>query len=141
MFCSHCGKELSDDAFMCPNCGSPVKKFTGAKKSEPVANAKETGIAVIGFILAMFSFVTGIIFGAFFLCYGSSIVLLYILGAFTILPGIAAICSSAYALVQIRGTENTYAKSLSTAAIVLASIALFFVFVIICVVATTVEYY
>ncbi|MDE6059033.1 MAG: zinc-ribbon domain-containing protein [Clostridia bacterium] len=141
MFCSHCGKELADDAFMCPNCGSPVGKSAPRKKSEPVADAKETGIAVIGFILAMFSFVTGIIFGAFFLCFGSSVVLLYILGAFTILPGIAAICLSAYARVQIRGTENALAKNLSITAIVFSSIALFFVFVIMCVCATTIEYY
>ena len=24
MYCKHCGKELSEDAFMCPACGAPV---------------------------------------------------------------------------------------------------------------------
>ena len=136
MFCSNCGKELSDDAFMCPNCGSPAHKSAHVKKVEPLANAKETGIAVIGFILAMFSFVTGIIFGTFFMCFESAAILLYILGVSTILPGSAAICLNAYTLIQIRGTENALAKNLSITAIVFASFALFFLFIIGCIFAS-----
>ena len=36
MFCSNCGKEIANNAIMCPNCGAPVKR-------EPVipANASE----------------------------------------------------------------------------------------------------
>ena len=25
MFCKNCGKELADNAFMCPNCGAPTQ--------------------------------------------------------------------------------------------------------------------
>lgn len=28
MFCSNCGKEIADNAFMCPQCGAPTKKET-----------------------------------------------------------------------------------------------------------------
>ena len=42
MFCIHCGKELSDDARFCPNCGSPVNTVGQPRPShtaEPQAAA------------------------------------------------------------------------------------------------------
>lgn len=139
MFCSHCGKELSDDAFMCPNCGSPIRK-TAQKKSIPQEGGKETGLAIAGFIPAMIAFVTGIIFGAFFYVYPGSALLLYTVGASTILPALAAISMNAYTLVRIRGKENALAKNLSITAIVLAGVALLFLFLTGCILAATIGY-
>ena len=139
MFCSHCGKELADDAFMCPNCGSPIGK-SAQKKSIPQEGGKETGLAVAGFILAMIAFVTGIIFGAFFYVYPGSALLLYTIGASTILPALAAISINAYTLIQIRGKENTLAKNLSITAIVFAGVALLFLFLTGCVQLTMYDY-
>lgn len=28
MFCNNCGKEIADNAIMCPQCGAPMKKET-----------------------------------------------------------------------------------------------------------------
>ncbi len=32
MFCSHCGKEISDDSVKCPDCGAEVKRAEPEKK-------------------------------------------------------------------------------------------------------------
>ena len=31
MFCTNCGKEIADEAIMCPNCGQPFKKISKGK--------------------------------------------------------------------------------------------------------------
>ena len=35
MFCTHCGKELADTAFMCPNCGAPTRKAQSVPQARP----------------------------------------------------------------------------------------------------------
>lgn len=37
MFCKNCGKEIADNAVMCPNCGSPIQKASEGEKSKMVA--------------------------------------------------------------------------------------------------------
>lgn len=34
MFCSNCGKEISDNAVSCPDCGEPTKKANEGKKNK-----------------------------------------------------------------------------------------------------------
>ncbi len=36
MYCSNCGKEIADNAIMCPECGAPAKK-----ESEVLVNASD----------------------------------------------------------------------------------------------------
>lgn len=57
MFCSNCGKELSDVAPICPNCGTPTN-LNHTKKNKQIkevdANEPQNRIfAVIGFVLSM----------------------------------------------------------------------------------------
>ena len=33
MFCSHCGKEIRDDASFCPECGTPVYRKDETQKA------------------------------------------------------------------------------------------------------------
>lgn len=143
MFCSHCGKELAEDAFMCPNCGSPVQKAAGAKKPSPQTQegGKETALSIVGFVFAMIAFVTAIIYGSFFYVYIGSVVLLYVLGAFTILPAFVALFIGIYTLVSLRGKENVLAKNLSITAVVFAGFALFFLFIAGCVIASSMSMY
>ena len=51
-FCSHCGKELVDEAIVCPGCGCGV---AGGTKSKPVANPADDvpnmGLNIISFLL------------------------------------------------------------------------------------------
>lgn len=132
MYCSHCGKEISAQAIMCPFCGEPTKNAP-IKTAEPevttsVQGDKVTGLSIIGLILAMFAFVTGIIFGAFFYCFSSSVVLIYIIGATTILPGLAGLSLGAY-VHNVSGKTNGTAKLCAVTAIVLSVIVLLFLFI------------
>ena len=45
--CSECGKEISDKATTCPNCGSPTVSFEKAKEENTQAIAFIGGIAVL----------------------------------------------------------------------------------------------
>ena len=45
--CSECGKEISDKATTCPNCGSPTVSFEKAKEENTQAIAFIAGIAVL----------------------------------------------------------------------------------------------
>ena len=60
MFCSHCGKEVSNEAYVCTACGCLVK-------SAPVANEvvpeQKNGIAIAGFVCSFFIPLLGWIFG------------------------------------------------------------------------------
>ncbi len=131
MYCRHCGKELSDEAILCPDCGTP----TGVK---PKPAAQNTGahadpLGTIALFLAIFSFVTGIIFGAFFYTYAASVILLYIIGTSSVLPGLAAVCLG-IAVLYRRGEEKE--RLFAIISIVLAGVALFFLFIAGCVIAS-----
>ena len=58
MFCKKCGKEILDEAVICPNCGVQVKEINGQTKSEDV-----NGMAIAGFICSFFVPILGWIFG------------------------------------------------------------------------------
>ena len=53
MFCKNCGKEIDDNAVVCPNCGVATEKMQQA-----TAPTQKNTIAVVGFI---FSFLGGLI--------------------------------------------------------------------------------
>ena len=55
MFCSHCGKEIDNGAYICVHCGYLVKE------NQPVE--EKNGIAVAGFVCSFFSPLLGWIFG------------------------------------------------------------------------------
>lgn len=129
MFCRNCGKELSDEAIMCPECGTPVESAAKARAAKTAAQtvpeASGAPMGIIGFFLSIFAFVTGIVFGSFLLVFYESVLLLYILDATTILPGIAGIASCICGLKQEKGA----AKALSVTGIILAGIVLLFLFI------------
>lgn len=58
MFCTNCGKEIDDNAVICPGCGVPtdnMKKAAPAPASAPAPAQKNT-MALVGFILALLGF-------------------------------------------------------------------------------------
>ncbi len=60
MFCRCCGKEIVDEAVVCPQCGVWVKKESVLVEEQK----KETnGIAVAGFVCSFFIPLLGWIFG------------------------------------------------------------------------------
>lgn len=75
MYCSHCGKELSDDAVLCPECGTPTANMssyrdtaetpqTPAPKTEPKRVDMNT-CALIGFILSFLNAAIGLVVSIF----------------------------------------------------------------------------
>ena len=57
MFCVHCGKELSDEAVICPACGIP----TGKMNVKATHGSETNVLAVVGFILSFFISLAGLI--------------------------------------------------------------------------------
>lgn len=131
MYCKHCGKEISNEAFMCPSCGEPTDKFSPAQQRQPrpstETDRKTTAIAGIGFTLSLIAFVTGTIFGSFFFVYSMSAVLLYVFSATTILPALTGLCVGIYLLVCNDGRRLV--KAFATCSVVFSAIVLAFLFV------------
>lgn len=50
MFCSKCGKEIMDEAVICPGCGCPVsgKELSPTASQEDAPNA---GLNILGFLV------------------------------------------------------------------------------------------
>ena len=74
MFCSVCGKEVMDEAVICPNCGCMIKKDSIKSNGNPFASGKKASVSVIlGIIGIVFAWlfalvghivsIIGIIFG------------------------------------------------------------------------------
>lgn len=61
MFCSNCGKELHDEAVVCPNCGVMTGREASMYSPEP---KKETnGMAIAGFVCSFLVPILGWVFG------------------------------------------------------------------------------
>ena len=56
MFCKNCGKEIDDNAAICPHCGVVVN----SAQFQPVKQETNT-IAIVGFILSFFTALIGLI--------------------------------------------------------------------------------
>lgn len=133
MYCKHCGKELADEAIMCPDCGMPTG-IKPAHKPAPPADGHTAPLGTIALFLALFSFVTGIVYGAFFYTYVASAILLYIIGTASILPGLVSICLG---IAVLHRCETERDRSFAIASIVLAGVALLFLFIAGCVLSST----
>ena len=131
MFCSHCGKELADEAVMCPNCGTPTKNMTVNKLQSP-KDAHSTGISAVVLTLSIIAFVTGIVFGAFFYVYRNAVLLLYVISAVTILPALVSLSLGIYLLSTSAKSGN--AKAMSVVAVTLSAIVLTFLFISGCII-------
>lgn len=56
MYCKNCGKEVAENAIVCPNCGVQI----GNLKTENINNETCT-MAIIGFVLSFFISIAGLI--------------------------------------------------------------------------------
>ena len=140
MYCYHCGKEIADEALMCPNCGAPTKNTNAVTKQEEVTPVVSSvvnikSLSVVGLILSVVAFVTGIVFGAFFFTYVYSQVLLYILSGSTILPALAGLSIGVY-ISMLKENNNYTSKACAVCSIVFSSIVLAFLFIGGCVIAS-----
>ena len=60
-YCTKCGKELFDEAVICPNCGCPAGNTYQFKETKKVEDEVSIGLAVLSFFIPLF----GIIYWAF----------------------------------------------------------------------------
>lgn len=104
MFCTHCGKELNDQAVICPNCGVPVE---GTSFQQPKAKEKRlNGFSLAGFIVSLF----------------------FWLGEFGFLVMIVGLTLSIIGVVQCKNAPDQYkGKGFGIAGIVISSVWLVFV--------------
>ena len=61
MFCKNCGKEINDNAVICPNCGIQVKEFN----SETAATGgvkRINGLGIAAFVVSLLSLWLGMYF-------------------------------------------------------------------------------
>ena len=135
MYCKYCGKQLSEEAIMCPDCGTPTKSALPTKAvSETRQTAEQFGaqnsLGVIGFMLSTFAFVNGIIFGAFIYVFESAISLILVIGSTTILPALTGI---SLCILRLKNEKGPL-KGLVIAGIVFAGIALLFIFITACII-------
>lgn len=139
MFCRHCGKEISDEAFMCPDCGTPTieRKNKNIEKPDQSQNsdAKEKGISVIGFLFALIAFITGIIFGSFFFVFSASVVLLYVISATTILPALASLAIGIYTIITATENSDKICKPFAITSVSLSGFVVLFLFIAGCIIA------
>ncbi len=61
MYCKFCGKEIADEAVMCPHCGSMLT----ARPTPPPAAAESNWMAIVGFILSFFIPIAGLVLSIF----------------------------------------------------------------------------
>ena len=120
MFCRNCGKELSDGAFLCPDCGEPTAAETRASStlSNQTEREKPEYFAVAGFTGSMISIASWVLYLVIVICG-------YYLTAMTVISGIVTgfICMTSLFL-SIKGvTVDTSGKNraLAIAGIVLSA--------------------
>ena len=56
MYCNNCGKEIDDNAVVCPHCGSATEKLSAA--TTPTA---KNSLALVGLVLSFFVCLAGLI--------------------------------------------------------------------------------
>lgn len=59
MFCKNCGRQIDDNAVICPHCGTSVSG--NPNNSQPQAQSRGNGIAIVGFVFAFFIPLVGLI--------------------------------------------------------------------------------
>ena len=62
MFCTNCGKEINNQAVICPHCGVPTQNCNLTQVYTRQNNDKN-GIAIAGFVCSFFIPLLGWIFG------------------------------------------------------------------------------
>lgn len=55
-FCQHCGKEIMDEAVVCPGCGCSVKATTNVQATE-VDESVSAGLVVLAVLIPLFGII------------------------------------------------------------------------------------
>ncbi len=60
-YCSHCGKEVLDDAVICPNCGCSVDAAPKQQSAPAPQQESYTTMSIVGFVFALLGGILGLI--------------------------------------------------------------------------------
>lgn len=148
MYCKHCGKELSDEAVMCPNCGTPTmhraqpKKSAAESEPAPAVELKGKTGAIIAFTCALIALLCCIFFVSYTIAYGRiriysnhfsvlGAVFGYAMGLLTIATALLGLLGGIYGVIHAAGVRKY--RALSTAAIAISASALIIFFMLYCV--------
>lgn len=134
MYCRHCGKELSDEAMMCPNCGTPTEYIPVRKPERATGAPQKRFCAITGFTLSVISFVATFVLLTICMCFGRSCS-----DIFTILPGLAGLVFCILGIYEAKKTGDALGRGFAIAGIVLAAVALFYCFII-CAISYSIHY-
>ncbi len=126
MYCKHCGKELSDEAIMCPDCGTPTEKGSARKPERISGTPQKRTCAVTGFVLSIICFVATFVLVTIEMCFGR----LGTTDTLAILPGLAGLIFSIFGLGEAKKNGDGVARGLAITGIVLSAVALFYCFII-----------
>ena len=108
MFCKNCGKEISDNAVICTNCGTPTDNMAQATSSATANQTKNAnGFAIAGLVLGLVGFIGG--------------------NYFFLIPGIVGLVLSIVGMVK----SKQYATPGLALAALIVSIIAFIIWVII----------
>ena len=55
-FCQHCGKEILDEAVICPGCGVPAQAMNNTQITE-VDESVSTGLIVLAILIPLFGII------------------------------------------------------------------------------------
>lgn len=125
MFCKNCGKEIANDAFMCPNCGSPAS--APAEKQAASPNTEGSSVPLVAFILSLIAFVMAPFVGAaFFICNNGFTIMLSSIALILI-----TLCGFVFSLFAVARVHNqsVRAKVFSILSVVFTGVVLLLLFV------------
>ncbi len=125
MYCKHCGKELAESAFMCPDCGTPTGKMHAPGNIKSPAAKTGRIASVSGFALSIISFVTTTVLVTLVIVHMNG----FLGSELYVTAGLIGLVLNIYGLYKAKEGNDSVARGLAIAGIVLVSIALSYCFI------------
>lgn len=136
MYCKYCGKELSDEAIMCPNCGTPIVRLVQPQKEKVVVenDASPTDIvkgktsSIISFTCCLIAFVCCVFFVTYNITGFDRSSFNNTMGLLVIATSLIGFLGGIYGVIHAAGIRRY--RDFSITAIVLSASALMLFFLI-----------
>lgn len=135
MFCKNCGKELSENAFVCPDCGEPVATTPHADNTatKTIDNGKSMPMSVAGFTASLVSVACWVCFLALTLC-GSGSYTLFMGIVLGVITGIVCLAGLFLSVTAIFGTKDGKYRAFALTGIILSGCMLLGFLLLTCIV-------
>ena len=132
MYCKNCGKELANDAIMCPNCGSPTGVSPQSAKKLPAQQSAQSGsIPFVAFIVSVLAlFLAPFVCAVFFVCYNVYVIIFVFIAL--ILLAVSGFILALYAISGVKSQQGR-TRVFSIIGIVFTSVVLLLLVVMLCV--------